>query len=62
MFFDFLRGVCRTFRVLIWILITGTCALGPIGLTICTLCVGFMLLYFFTIPLLGGLFAIVDWI
>lgn len=61
MFFDFLCGVCRTFLGMIWIIAICVCAFGPILLAV-FVSEGFMLLYFITIPLIGGLWPLSDWI
>lgn len=60
MLFDFLHGVCGVFLGMIWIIIMCACIFGPILLAI-FVSPGFMLLYFITIPLAGGLLSI-SWI
>lgn len=61
MFFDFLCGVCEAFLGMIWIIIMCACFFGPILLAI-FVSAGFILLYFITIPLAGGLWSISDWV
>lgn len=61
MFFDFLCGVFEAFLGMIWIIIMSACFFGPILLAV-FVSAGFILLYFITIPLAGGLWSICDWI
>ena len=61
MFFDFLCGVCKTFLGMIWVIIMCVCIFAPILLSV-FVSAGYMLLYFITIPLAGGLWSISDWI
>lgn len=61
MLFDFLLAVRRTFLGMMWIVAMCICVFGPILLAV-FISAGFILLYFITIPLAGGLRSIIDWI